>query len=82
MQLDVLPMLKLSIAVGIISMVVSGGIYFWVLHYKRKHSDDARRLHEVARKLGVSETRATYVAIAQLPGQLFPAGADHVNKNA
>ena len=72
MQLDILPMLKLSIAVGIILLIVLWGFYFWFLHDKRKHSDDARRLHEVARKLGVSETRACYVAIAQLHGQLFP----------
>ena len=82
MQLDILAMLKLSIAVGIISMIASWGLYLWLLRDKRKHSDDARRLHEVARKLGVSETRATYVAIAQLHGHLFPADAEHVNKNA
>ena len=82
MQLDILAMLKLSIAVGIISMIASWGFYLWLLHDKRKHSDDARRLHEVARKLGVSETRATYVAITQLHSHLFPADTDHVNKNA
>lgn len=72
MQLDILPMLKLSITVGSILLIVSWGFYFWFLHDKRKHSDDARRLHEVATKLGVSETRASYVAITQLHGQLFP----------
>ena len=82
MQLDILAMLKLSIAFGIISMIALWGFYLWFLHDKRKHSDDARRLHEVARKLGVSETRATYVAITQLHDQLFPADADHANKNA
>lgn len=82
MQLDILPMLKLSIAVGSILLIASWGFYFWFLHDKRKHSDDARRLHEIARKLGVSETQASYVAIAQLHGQLFDADADHVNKNA
>lgn len=82
MQLDILPMLKLSIAVGSISMIALWGFYFWFLHDKRKHSEDARRLHEIARKLGVSETRATYVAIAKLHGQLFPADADQAKKNA
>ena len=82
MQLDILPMLKLSIAVGTIFLIVVWVFYFWFLHDKRKHSDAAKRLHEVARKLGVSESRATYEAITRLHGQLFPANADQAHKNA
>lgn len=73
MQLDILPMLILSIAVGIIFLIVVWGFYFWFLHDKRKHRDAAKMLYEVASKLGISESRATYEAISRLHGQLFPA---------